>query len=940
MDNNKESQLETSGEELVSIVRKLGSELKLSPMLLDGLELDTPLDSGLGLDSLTRVEFLARIEKHFDVSLPQSAFSNVATPRELLREIVNAGSDRHGLPDETIASLTLGTTGATPGQARTLLDVLDWHLQSHPDRPHIRFHNDSGTGETITYRQLDNQARSIAAALQSKGVVPGQAVAIMLPTCSGYFYTFFGILMAGAIPVPIYPPARLNQLEDHLIRHKNILNNCSAVALVTIREALSVARLLKSHVDTLSTIATPEQLDNTSENLLKPKATAGDIAFLQYTSGSTGIPKGVTLTHANLLANIRAMGHKLGVNSSDVFVSWLPLYHDMGLIGAWLGSFHYAALLVVMSPLDFLARPERWLKAIHQYRGTLTAAPNFAYELCMKRVPTDQLDGLKLDSVRTMFNGAEPVSPSTLQRFAEHFSRTGLKSTALMPVYGLAECSVGLSFPPVGRKPLVDKVSRDLFMKKGLAKPDFDSPNSLQFVSCGSPIRGHEVRIVDDHGRELPDRKQGRLQFRGPSTTSGYYRNPEKTRELFDGEWLNSGDLAYIAEGEIYLVGRSKDLIIHGGKNIYPQELEEKISALPDIRKGCVAVFGSQNLESGTEKLIVLAETRENDESRKSEIEILINGVVSSLAGNAPDEVILAPPHTVLKTSSGKIRRSGCKELYEKQSLQRRRAPWMQFASLAVGAIIPELRRLGQAAFSFCYAGYAWTVFGLLTTLTWPAVILCPTLQGRLSLLRNAVRVLSKLTKIPIIVRGEQNLPSSDQACVLVSNHCSYMDTPALMFGLPLQFSFVAKAELRSQFFARLFLDRIQAEFVTRFQAEKGIADAEKITRAADSGKNLLFFAEGTFTRIPGLRPFYMGAFTTAVDTGNPVVPVVINGTRSVLRPDSWFPRHGSIHIDILEPIDPGEIKKTNDRWQHTVRLSEKTRRAMLVHLREPDLSE
>ena len=264
------------------------------------------------------------------------------------------------------------------------------------------------------------------------------------------------------------------------------------------------------------------------------------------------------LTHANLLANIRAMGRATEVTSEDVFVSWLPLYHDMGLIGAWLGSLYHGCRLVIIPPLSFLARPERWLWAIHTHRGTLSASPNFGYDLCCRRLSDEVLAGLDLGSWRLAFNGAEPVSPETIAAFARRFTSFGFKPEAATPVYGLAECSVGLTFPPLGRGPLIDRVRRADLGEEGIATPADEDEAALQFVSCGRPLSGHQIRIVDEAGREIPDRRQGRLQFKGPSATSGYFRNPEKTQSLFQGDWLDTGDLAYSAQGEVYITGRVK----------------------------------------------------------------------------------------------------------------------------------------------------------------------------------------------------------------------------------------------------------------------------------------------------------------------------------------------------------------------------------------------
>jgi acyl-CoA synthetase (AMP-forming)/AMP-acid ligase II len=307
----------------------------------------------------------------------------------------------------------------------------------------------------------------------------------------------------------------------------------------------------------------------------------------------------VVLSHANILANIRAMGETIEASSEDVFVSWLPMYHDMGLIGAWLGSLYFAMLSVLMSPLAFLARPERWLWAIHRHGGTISAAPNFAYELCLSKIPDEALEGLELGTWRRAFNGAEPVSARTVRRFSERFEPYGLKPTSLAPVYGLAEAAVGLAFPPLDSGAVIDRIDRREYERRGRALPAAAIDTSaLEFVACGRPLPGHEIRIVGPTGRELGEREEGRLEFRGPSATSGYLRNPSATATLFDGDWLDSGDLAYIAGADVYLTSRVKDVIIRGGRNIYPYEVEEAVGDLDGIRKGCVAVFGQASRKS------------------------------------------------------------------------------------------------------------------------------------------------------------------------------------------------------------------------------------------------------------------------------------------------------------------------------------------------------
>jgi acyl-CoA synthetase (AMP-forming)/AMP-acid ligase II len=471
-------------------------------------------------------------------------------------------------------------------------------------------------------------------ALLARGLTRGDTVAIMLPTSREYFPIFIGVLMAGGIPVPIYPPVRPSQLADHLRRQVHILTNAGATLLVAGPEAVPLGRLLRSHVESMRQIVIPESLATERGGAL-PSPGPDDVALLQYTSGSTGHPKGVVLTHANLLANIRAMVDAAAVSGADTFVSWLPLYHDMGLIGAWLGSLYSGMPLVIMPPEVFLTRPARWLWAISTQRGTISAAPNFAYELCLRKVDDAELEGLDLSSWRLAFNGAEPVSPDTVERFAIRFGPYGLRRTAITPVYGLAESSVGLAFPPLGRGPLVDRVEREAFLRSGRAIPaDEADADVIRFVACGQPLPGHDLRIVDTAGNEVPDRQEGRIEFRGPSATSGYYRNPDATRSLFRGAWLDTGDLGYIADGDLYVTGRVKDLIIRAGRNLHPEELEDAIGNLTGVRKGCVAVFASPDPEFGTERLVVLAETRETDDQTRSRPAISDRGRHHRPAGN------------------------------------------------------------------------------------------------------------------------------------------------------------------------------------------------------------------------------------------------------------------------------------------------------------------
>lgn len=923
-------------EALLDIIRRLSEEMHPRKRGVIQVNLDSSLEKDLGIDSLGRMELLLRIEENLDVSLSEQVLASAETPRDLLRAVSAAGGRREAAAPPEIQKAPSAKAAAVPEEAKTLVDVLDWHVGSHPDGLHIYLYGEGEREEVITYEALRQGADAVAAGLIERGLQPGQTVAIMLPTGRDYFYSFFGILLAGGIPVPLYPPARLSQIEDHLRRHAAILDNALSPILVTMQEAQSVARLLKSQVTGLRSVVTARELSAGGGRYTRPTLKSDDIAILQYTSGTTGTPKGVVLTHANLLANIRAMGNNVEASSRDVFVSWLPLYHDMGLIGAWLGSLYYAMQLVLMPPLTFLARPERWLWAIHRHRGTISGGPNFGYELCIGKIDDEKIKGLDLSSWRMAFNGAEAVSPRTISGFLERFSKYGFRDEAFAPVYGLAESSVGLAFPPLNRGPVVDRVKREPFVRDRRALPaEDDDRNALDFVASGQPLAGHDIRVVDDAGRELGERLEGRLQFKGPSATSGYFRNPEASSRLFQGEWLDAGDLAYMAGGDVFITGRSKDIIIRAGRNIYPDELEEAVGNIDGVRKGCVAAFGSRDAVSGTERLVILAESRETDEGILERLRSEINSVTVDLLGEPPEDVILAPPHTVLKTSSGKVRRAASRDLYESGEIGGSgRAVWRQFVRLAWAGLVPQLRRFRRAAAEFFYASYVWALFLFLAAITWTLVAIMPNVAWRRTLIRAMARIAILLSGTPLTVRGLEKLPS-EGACVIVANHSSYLDGIMLTAALPALFGYVAKRELTGSFIPRIFLRRIRAEFVERFDMERGLDDARRVSKSVQEGRAIVFFPEGTFTRAPGLRPFHMGAFITAAETGAPVVPVTIRGTRSMFRAYSWFPRRGAVTVTIGEPVKP-----EGSGWSAAIKLRDSARLEILRHCGEPDLTE
>jgi len=924
---------------LLSIVAEVAAEAHPGEAVQPTL--DSSLDRELALDSLARVELVLRLERVFETRLPEQALATSETPRDLLRFLMASVGQAPRTADHSVASLVQSAGVRPPAHARTLIEAFEWHLEHQPDRLTVHLYEE-GAEHELSYRALWQGALDYAARLTEAGLQPAQSVAIMLPTGREYLFCFYGVLIAGGIPVPLYPPVRLATIEDHMTRHVGILQSARAALMVTVPEAKPLAYLLRAQVDSLQAVLVPEDFRVSGAGFAPVRGSGADIAFLQYTSGSTGQPKGVVLTHDNLLANVRAMGQAARATSDDVFVSWLPLYHDMGLIGGCFATMYLGFPVVLMSPLAFLSRPSAWLWAIHRHRGTISGGPNFSYELCLKRIEDQEVQGLDLSSWRFAFNGAEPVSPDTMRAFEGRFAAQGLRRDAMAPVYGLAECSVGLAFTTPGDPWNADALDRDQFSLTGkamLARPDDVAP--LRVVGCGRPIAGHDLRVVDAAGLELPDRHEGQLQFRGPSATSGYFHNATATAGLFSGEWLNTGDRAYLSDGVLYLTGREKDIIIRAGRNISPYELEEAVGDLPGIRRGCVAVFGNPDDTSGTERVIVLAELRDASEQRlpaaEAKLRARINELAVQLAGGPADDVVLAPPHTVPKTSSGKIRRNAAREYYAHRrdrgaSAVRPQPVWLQFLRLAFAGIRPQLRRGLRALGGMLFALRGWIAFALVFPCVLVVAAFAP-VAVTWKFGHRMARLFFALAGIPIAARGLENL-GARRPLVLAANHTSYLDAYVLLALLDWNhWAFVAKSELLGNPVMRILLGGFNTRYVERFDVQESAEHATQLVNAAVNGTSLIVFAEGTLTRRAGLAPFRTGAFHVAVQAGVPVIPVALRGLRSVMRDGTWYLRRGPVTVSFGAPIAPD-----GRDWSAAVRLRDRVRAEILRHCGEPDL--
>ncbi|HWF14015.1 MAG TPA: AMP-binding protein [Candidatus Acidoferrales bacterium] len=940
---------EADQERILSLVRELVAELgHESGVRSTGVH--SHLDRDLGLGSLERVELLVRLEKTFGTRLSE----DVVAGAEIVQDLIDAVSTANGEPvnarlqDQNVSrAARTSFSGQAEGlpTAQTFEEVIRHRGRVDAAQTHLIFYEDEGESPTLTFGELLAGAERVAADLARRGIGRGDTVALMLPTSRDFFLSFAGTLLAGAIPVPIYPPFRADRISEYAERQSAILANAGARLLVTFREAASAAKLLKPLVPSIESVVTADTLVRSDAAI--PLGTllhsrANDLALLQYTSGSTGNPKGVMLTHANLLANVRSIGEALGMRNEDVGVSWLPLYHDMGLIGAWLMPLYFGLPVVVMSPLAFLSRPARWLRAFHRFRGTIGAAPNFAYELAAAKISDEDIQGVDLSPWRAALNGAESVLPATLNRFVARFAAYGFRRETLLPVYGLAEASLAVTIPQVGRGPLVDRLDRTAFAQGGRAisvAPEIPAEdlNVISFVSVGPPVPRHEVRIVNDRGENLPERTEGQLWFRGPSSTQGYYRNEAATAALLPeglaAGWVNSGDRAYCADGEIYITGRVKDIIIHAGHNLYPHEIEDCVARVPGVRKGCVVAFGATDPVAGTERLVIVAESRERNRSLREQLVQAITAQVMETLGQPPDKVEVVPPNAIPKTSSGKLRRDATKQRFLSGKLYSGARPvWLQVAWLAAASSVVRIRGGVTRAREFIYGFYAIAMFALLLLPAWLYVLISPSRKSSARVTTAALRAYLKVAGWQVHVEGREHLQHAKPR-MFVANHTSFADIVVLMAALGTDYHFVAKTEVMSMPFFGTFLRKLGHYSFHREDPRARLEQAKQVEEALHQGESVFIFPEGTFNAQSGVRAFHLGAFKAATAAQREIVPIALDGTRRVLRDGTWLPRPGKISITICPPVIP---PPSTEDWQQIVQMRDSIRETIATFAHEP----
>ncbi len=539
----------------------------------------------------------------------------------------------------------------------SLLDALAAAGRECPPDRRLLFLEDRAIDE-VPYAAAWSRSLARAAALRADGVEREEPVLLLVPTSSDFLYAFFGLLMAGAVPSALAPPAGYGAAIDFADRTARIARYLGARRVVTtsdyrevIASVLPEARILL--VEPWRGLEAPSGFEPA-----RPKA--DDLALLQCTSGSTGTPKGVMLTHGNLLANVHGIGESLAATSADVPVCWLPLYHDMGLIGCLLFAVYHGMKGVFLSPFRFLRRPVSWLAAISEHRGTISPAPNFAYRYATARVKDAELAGLDLSSWRAPLCGSEPVDRRTIEAFETRFAPCRLPAPCVAPCYGLAESSLAVTFHPLLTPLSSDRVSRAALTERGEVVHTADD-DALEVVDCGAPMPGARVRIVDDEGREVPEGRLGHIEVSGPSVMKGYWRLEEETRATLREGWLTTGDLGYLRSGGLRIAGRRKDLVILRGRKFPPTDFEWAASEVPGVRSGNVVAFGLYDDAQGTETLHLVCEIDTGD---PEDVARRVRERVAERTGILPAAVEMVPRNTVPKTTSGKLQRGRMREMY------------------------------------------------------------------------------------------------------------------------------------------------------------------------------------------------------------------------------------------------------------------------------------
>ncbi len=549
---------------------------------------------------------------------------------------------------------------------QTLASAL-FELPDDPGRG-FRFVRRDRSDVFFAYTQLAQEARRRADCMRELGLGRGDRVVLVVAEPQEFVLTFLGTVLSGAIPVPVSPRSGFRDVDGYVASLAHITHASGAAAVFHTAENVAIVEQLvrmlreggRGEGDAPRTwdVATCFVRDPVRSVPFSPRPE--EICFLQFTSGSTSKPKGVMVTHANLVANARAFLGPSGLDrrDDDLGVSWLPLFHDMGLIGFILGTLICDIPVVILPTETFARSPLLWLETMTKYRGTITYAPNFAYQLVTKRVRPRVLSSLDLSTLRVAGCGAEPIQAQTLRDFSEKFRSAGFDSRAFLPSYGMAESTLAITFHNVGTPFKVDTVDAEE-LARGRATSSSTDGRTSEVMNCGRAFPHHECKVVNDDGESLGERQVGEVLARGPSVSPGYYNNPEATAQAFADGWLRTGDLGYFVGDELHVCGRVKDLIIIRGANHYPQDIEWKLGDLDGVRRGNVFAFGVD--EGDGEQLVIVLEAARTDAER---VRDAAHQCAVEHFGLTPREVCVVPVGTLPKTSSGKAQRRKAQRMY------------------------------------------------------------------------------------------------------------------------------------------------------------------------------------------------------------------------------------------------------------------------------------
>jgi acyl-CoA synthetase (AMP-forming)/AMP-acid ligase II len=552
------------------------------------------------------------------------------------------------------------------GQFNTLPEVVQQHAMSRGEDLFL-YDQTTQTPLQLSFKDMYEHMNLHASVLCSHKISKGDLVAILAPNGSFFLHNFLGIQRAGGIPVTLYAPVTTHRIDEYKKQLIALLNLAQVKGLIIAREFFDdgLAPTI-SEVPSLSFVLTEEDFNCNFMDNLPPINTDGEsLALIQFTSGTTSFKRGVMVRHRNMLNNVQALALSTGMKPDERMVSWLPLAHDMGLVGATMTSLVYGFPLLLMTPFRFVVKPVSWLQAITNFRGTITYAPNFGFQRCVNKIKESDLKNLNLSSLRITICGAEPVLKATVDSFCSRFAPYGFRKEAFFPGYGLAEYTLAVSLKPPGEDVTYDEIDYELLSTKAKAVKATSSSHTITVCSVGHIVPGAEVKIVDESGRQVPDNTVGEIIVRGESVAAGYYRNEELTEKTFRNGWLYTGDHGYLSDNQLYITGRKKDLIIYSGRNYYPQDLEQALLEVDGIRPGCIAALSMTSESEGTERIVVVAEVKPSAKDHPSIVKICHQKIRDRL-GISVDEIFLAPPHFIQQTTSGKISRTHTKNEYLK----------------------------------------------------------------------------------------------------------------------------------------------------------------------------------------------------------------------------------------------------------------------------------